>query len=116
MFESSQKASVVYGLAAIYLLLVFVYYNLTKTYLLSFTLEIALFPLSFPLMSLCFVYALTIYLVVIKLSLIFATVYILHNAFACFFALNKLALVYHTFEDFLLTEAMWFRVIPLAFI
>ena len=116
MFESSQKTSVVNRLTPVCLFFILISYELSETYLLSFSFEIALFPLSSPLMSCCFVDTLAMHLVIIKLSLISTTIHILHCSFACFFALNKLALIDHTFEDFLLAKTMRFGVMPFSII
>ena len=67
-------------------------------------------------MSLWFVNALSVHLVIIKLPFVSTTINVLHYSFACFLPINKLALIYHTFLDFLFTITMRLRIMPFAII
>lgn len=116
MFESSQKTSLIDRLSSNYLLLVLILNELTNTNLLSFSLQVSLFPLPLPLMNFRFVYPLTINLVVFKLAFVSAAIHVLHYALSWFFAFEELSLVNHTFKDFLSAVTMWFRVMPLSVI
>lgn len=67
-------------------------------------------------MSLCFVNTFSMNFVIIKLTLVSTTIYVLHYAFTCFLPINELAFINHTFLDFLFTITVRLRITPLAII